>query len=363
MAISMTRTGWLEPVSTRLAILLSASALIAALILPSHVRIADAAEFALGDSVTVDTDRLNLRAGPGTGATVVLVLSAGDGLTVTGASQTADGYTWYPVTGDAGSGWVAGELLRSGNAAASDTPMGGPAFSIGDRALTTDRLNFRTGPGTGNGIIRVLPTGTLLTITDGPVATGGYWWYQGRTTAATGGDAGWVIALGLGMAPTELPDPTVEYDAGSVVHVDADTLRLRSEPTTASTIVERLPYGTTITVTGGPAGAEGYTWYQVVTPGGGAGWVASDYIAWGAGASEDASAPVRAFAGTAIVDTPRLNVRAAPGTDASILGQLGGGAEVRIMGGPELASGYHWYLVELPDGATGWVIGEALLEG
>ncbi len=88
--------------------------------------------------------------------------------------------------------------------------------------------------------------------------------------------------------------------------------------------------------------------------------MASDYIAWGAGAagSSDTSLVV---GDVAIVDTPRLNVRAAPGTDADILQQVTSGTVLNVLGGPEPAGGYHWYRVALPDGSLGWVVGEALL--
>ncbi len=224
-------------------VMMTVCALVSALLVPWSLPDAQAAVFATGERVIVDTDRLNLRVEPGTSAPVADVLTYGTALSVTGDPRSASDYMWYPVTGDTGSGWVAGELLRggegSGDIAADGDPM--PVIGIGERMVTTDRLNFRGGAGTGNDIIRVLSTGSVLTITDGPINATGYWWYQGRTTTATGGDTGWVIALGLDPAPAEMPDPTVEYDVGSAVHVDTDTLRLRAGAGTTSAIVARLP--------------------------------------------------------------------------------------------------------------------------
>ncbi len=75
---------------------------------------ASAAAFAAGDTVVVDTDRLNLREAPSLGATVLHVLLGGSTMTVTGAPVKADGYNWYPVDARVNgptSGWVAGEFL------------------------------------------------------------------------------------------------------------------------------------------------------------------------------------------------------------------------------------------------------------
>jgi uncharacterized protein YgiM (DUF1202 family) len=289
------------------------------------------------------------------------VLAHGDAFFSGGERVPADGYTWSTmnVPDRAPIGWVADQFLVGSGG--WDAGSGG--YSVGDRTTTTIRLNFRSGPGTSNPVIRPLAPGTLLTITDGPVAASGYTWYQGRATAATGGDAGWVIEDGLTLGSPELPDPGVEYDVGAIVHVATDTLRMRSGAGTSAAIIARLPEGTTLTIAGAPAGASGYTWYPVTTPSGAYGWVACDYIAWGPGSggtSGTGSSGGFEVGATVTVDTPRLNFRAAPGTDAAVLDTLDGGTALTVLGGPEAASGYHWYRVETSGGAIGWVIGEAL---
>ncbi len=60
------------------------------------------------------TQRLNLRTGPGTSYSVREILPVGTVLTVTGSSQTANGYVWLPVRKSNGvTGWVASEYLRA----------------------------------------------------------------------------------------------------------------------------------------------------------------------------------------------------------------------------------------------------------
>lgn len=53
--------------------------------------------FAVGDIVAVTDDNVNLREEPTTDSDVVMVLSAGGRLEITGDAIEADGYTWYPV--------------------------------------------------------------------------------------------------------------------------------------------------------------------------------------------------------------------------------------------------------------------------
>jgi N-acetylmuramoyl-L-alanine amidase len=318
--------------------------------------------------VVVTTGVLNVRSGAGLGYPVTRSVLRGEVYRTAGEHTPADGYTWSTLlTADhATLGWVADQYLSmdvAGDAGGSVDVAG--AFAVGGRVVVTTDLNFRTGPGTGSSVMRALRTGSVLTLTDGPVAASGYIWYQGRTTQATGSETGWVIQDGLAAADAELPDPGLAYESGAIVHVASGGLRLRVEPATSAGVVSQLSAGTTLTVTGLPVGASGYSWYPVTCPWGATGWVAGDYLAYGAGSGAAAPAPVTGTtpapeAGSATVDTPRLNLRAGAGTDRAVVGILTGGTSVVILEGPLPATGYTWYRVETPGGATGWVIGEAL---
>jgi len=57
-----------------------------------------AATLAAGGFGSVQVDGLKLRAGPGTSASILATLNAGDVVAVTGGPTAADGYTWYQVT-------------------------------------------------------------------------------------------------------------------------------------------------------------------------------------------------------------------------------------------------------------------------
>lgn len=67
----------------------------------------------IGDNVTVTSDNLNVRSGPGTSYAVTDSLNTGDRGLVIDGPVSADGYTWYELDYSWGgyAGWVAGEYL------------------------------------------------------------------------------------------------------------------------------------------------------------------------------------------------------------------------------------------------------------
>ncbi|MGN6672769.1 MAG: SH3 domain-containing protein [Thermomicrobiales bacterium] len=68
-----------------------------------------------GAKVVVKTaggEGANIRDQPSINSNVVTSQDDGTALTVTGAKQDADGYTWWPVQGDGFSGWVAASLIE-----------------------------------------------------------------------------------------------------------------------------------------------------------------------------------------------------------------------------------------------------------
>lgn len=332
--------------------LLFLAGLLLALLAPPFVPHAAAAiPFSTGDQVAVATDVLNVRAAPGTASTIVDRLYEGELVTICAINGHVGDHEWVQVGRTPGVpiGWVAAEYLASGQA-------GGAVFTAGDRVVVdAGALNFRTGPSLTTTVIRPLAYGALLTITDGPVHADGYAWYQGRTSAATGGDTGWAIGEAMMPAPAGMPDPCLEFDAGNVAHVNTDVLRLRSAPSVSGEVLANLPQGATVTVTGMPEGADGYTWYPVTTSTGVSGWVAGMYLTGGAtGGTVMAGSPAR-------VDVAALNIRTGPGLSAGVQGQLGGGTWLMVVSGPQAADGYHWYQVDTANGASGWVIGEALV--
>jgi uncharacterized protein YgiM (DUF1202 family) len=74
---------------------------------------ADSADLLLTiDAVaTVNTDSLNLRDAAGLSGSSIATLVSGDTVTILSASEAADGYLWYQVDSNSGTGWIAGDHL------------------------------------------------------------------------------------------------------------------------------------------------------------------------------------------------------------------------------------------------------------
>jgi uncharacterized protein YgiM (DUF1202 family) len=135
-------------------------------------------------------DALNLREGPSTSSGVITVIPAGSSVTRTGGS---DG-DWVTVDYNGMEGWVSGQYLTTG----------------GEAAVTTDDVNFRTGPSLGSDVIRVVSSGRTVIVT-GSVVDGFY-------PVDFDGASGWMstdyVSIGgeptLPSEPAPAPDPEPE---------------------------------------------------------------------------------------------------------------------------------------------------------
>ncbi|HLZ71923.1 MAG TPA: peptidoglycan DD-metalloendopeptidase family protein [Dehalococcoidia bacterium] len=133
------------------------------------------------------SDGLNLRGGPGENYPVLAVMPAGAQVPITGAA-TPD--NWLPVQYNGQNGWADGVYLASAAAPAQT------AASV----LPADGLNLRSGPGTDQSVIIVIPGGSTVTILG--AASNGW------VPVSYGSRAGWVEASYLGSgaaAPTAAP--------------------------------------------------------------------------------------------------------------------------------------------------------------
>lgn len=121
---------------------------------------------------------------------------------------------------------------------------------------------------------------------------------------------------------------TVTAFAGEVqtALVNADALRLRSEPSTSSSTITYLASGTQVDIL-----EDLGEWYRV-SAGGATGYVYAAYISFESSGTVTASAPSESLAGqTGAVTGSTVNFRAAPSTDDAILTTLTEGQEVTII--------------------------------
>lgn len=149
--------------------------------------------FAIGDWVVVSADTVNFRSQPSTSATVVMVLSRGRRLVITGGPVSANGYVWYQAQTTPQTGRVTGRVIGLALVPQHpETPGDGLLRDVGSVAyVNTDTLNLRAEPTLSAPVVAVLPRDSALTVTGSPVGADGYEWYPGATAT---GVSGWAAA-------------------------------------------------------------------------------------------------------------------------------------------------------------------------
>lgn len=138
---------------------------------------------AIGDTIVVNTDGMNLRAAPGSRSEVIAVLLWAETGTVVDGPVEADGDAWIMLSTSRGDGWGAVQFLGIG----MPDPGDRRAFTIGDTVVVvTDGVNVRTDPSLGAGVVRILLSGQRTSIVDGPRQGAGFTWYKVTTNLGEG---------------------------------------------------------------------------------------------------------------------------------------------------------------------------------
>ncbi len=230
-------------------------------------------KFEVGDTVRTTDGNLRLRSSPSTSGGVITMLPAGTTGTVLEGPRTGSGYTWWRIETSFGTGWVAENWLAEDDGGTTPPPPPPTGkFEQGDAVRVTENLNMRTGAGTGNGVIAVLPAGTTGTVVGGPQTGSGYTWWQIQTSRGTG----WVVENWLAADGGSTPPPAGKFQNGDRVRA-TENLYIRSGPGTSNSVVSLLPSGSTGTVVDGPRTGSGYTWWRLETSQG-TGWSAEDWL-------------------------------------------------------------------------------------
>jgi uncharacterized protein YraI len=195
------------------------------------------------------TTALNLRSGAGTSFGVIAVMPVGTIVAHTGTKSNGFLEVGYNGT----YGWAHGDYLTP----VSGNPGGSPVV-IGT-GITTAWVNFRSGPGTGHSVIRVLSVGTVVNIT-GTVQ-------NGFRQVVYQNQAGWIASTYLSVdVPGETP-----YDPNYATTTAA--LNLRAEPSTSARVLLVMPSGSRVKV------LEGYSnGFRKVSYNGTVGWAYTAYL-------------------------------------------------------------------------------------
>lgn len=314
----------------------------------------------VGESIVVTTGELNVRTGPGIGASTIGLAVNGSRLFVIGRSN--DG-AWLNVRTQFGTGWVATEFTSgsNGGVATTATVTADPAIAI----VEAQTLNVRSGPGVNFSVIGVVEGGDQLPIVG---SSADRQWFNVQTPFGPG----WVSDLYVltrnefGSAPvtTNTVDPTAV--AGPIAVVNAFQLNVRSGPDATFTIIDTVSGGEQFQIL---ARNETFTWV-LIDNGDVDGWVRRLYViirgdttnlqvatAQTAATVTDPNTGettdvVPATPGpVAFVASGALNVRSGPNVAFEPLGFVFAATRMPIIG--QSADG-DWWQVESPLG-VGWV--------
>lgn len=149
----------------------------------------------------VTTDSVNLRRGPGLGESILLSLSTGESVILTG--DLANG--WLSVDYNGTSGYIYGAFL----AASDESPASSASSGSGTR-YADDALNLRSGPSLDNGVLSVLPFGAMVELTG--ASNGDF------VEVSTDVGHGWVAAqFLLSSPPGSSPSSTSESTPDSLI--------------------------------------------------------------------------------------------------------------------------------------------------
>lgn len=276
------------------------------------------------------TSALNLRTGPSTSDSVLLVIPSGSTVSLTG--EAANGFLGVIYNGTAG--WASAAFLDTGETTPDPEPVSGAGI-----ATTTSALNLRSGPSTTNSVLRVLPAGATVTLTGQSMS--------GFLSVSYDGTTGWAYAAFLDTGGSE---PAPEPDPGDGDVRVTSALNLRSGPSTSDPVLAVMPAGAWVTLTGERANG-----FLSVSYNGTEGWAYAAFLDTG---ETEPPPPEPGNGSGSATTTTALNLRGGPGTSYPILVVIPGGATVETTGDPQ--SGF--YPVAYA-GRAGWVSGAYLTFG
>ena len=310
------------------------------------------------------TEYVNFRSGPGTNYSSKGVIASGTTVTVTDRSNSE----WYAVRLANGStGYIFAQYLKvtgTSSATPTPTPTQAPSNDGTVQAKLTADVNLRRGAGTNYGVIKVIGTGTTVTVTDASNSQ----WYKVKLSDGTEGylfsEYLKVISGNIDSAkPSATPTPTPAPSNGTVQAKTTSDLNVRKGPGTSYGIIKVIDMNVTVTVTE----ATNSSWYKVKLSDGTEGYLAAQYLKITSGDinsvkpgnsgddntnnGNNSNTPAT---GEYVRVTVGLNLRSEPNTSCKVLTVLSTGTVLNVL--DRKTSG--WVHVRTTGGAEGYVSAE-----
>ena len=218
---------------------------------------------AIAMGVTVNTNGVNFRTGPGTGYTSMGKLPSGVELELITIPDKVDSSHWYYVRYNGKLGYIQSPYIKVLSAAGTpepevtEQPTPSPVISTGV-TTSTSGVKFRTGPGTGYSYYGKLPEGTVVELLSIPGVIDTEHWYQVRYNNRVGYIQAPFIRV-LTVNEDDLPD-VAKY--GYAKLISDSKVNLRQSPG-GNTVTQWSGKGSLMRIAGEAQQSGLYTWYPV----------------------------------------------------------------------------------------------------
>ena len=294
------------------------------------------------------TEYVNVRSGPGTNYTSKTVIASGTSITVTDTSNPE----WYAVKLSNGmTGYIYSIYIELQSSAGGST-------SGGVQAKTTAGVNLRRGAGTSFGVIRVVATGTTVTVTEATNAQ----WYKVKLSDGT---EGYIFTEYLNVISGDIDSVKPDEDdtpdtSGAVTARTTTDINLRRGPGTTYGVIMVVDENLTVTVTE----ATNSEWYKVKLADGTEGYFSAQYLKIVSGdidsvkpddsgdkEDEDDGGSDLEGTGEYLRTTTGVNLRKGPSTSTDVLTVLNSGTIVEVIDRDTQG----WVHVRTTSGRVGYV--------
>lgn len=288
-------------------------------------------------SVTVSSDTVNVRSGPGLSYPLVKVAKRGEKFSI--VKEKGD---WIEIELSFGqTGWVVNWLVIKDNQQKSTTSTASKSSKETIAKANTDQLRIRSGPGTSFPIVGFLNKGQEVIVLDQN---------ENWVKISSRFGEGWVTKEFLVVITEQLSQQKPAGKQAGVGVINADTLNVRKEPSTTGAVIGKLTKGTSVSIY-----SKQKNWVEIGFSSL-KGWVSGEFVDSDTNAGKaDIAKDSSNKKGTVTANS--LSVRSGSTLNASIIGTVSMGESFTI-----LEENNNWAKIEYKSGKFGWVAGWYLNE-